>query len=171
MTVREVSRILPTALRYPPVRHGDLLASHACPGDLVLVIDGVFHSAAPVRHKEILWLLARGVAVAGAASMGALRAAELYPYGMRGVGRIFAMYQEGTIDSGSPGTAHGVPREPPPRGSRSRPSFSTSSSTTPTSLPGGGTSSSPGSRGCPNRPSRPDLPSRPSPPSRPHGGP
>ncbi|WP_326691520.1 TfuA-like protein [Streptomyces sp. NBC_01795] len=98
VTVREVSRILPTALRYPPVRHGDLLALHACPGDLVLIIDGVFHSAAPVRHKEILWLLARGVAVAGAASMGALRAAELYPYGMRGVGRIFAMYQEGTID-------------------------------------------------------------------------
>ncbi|MFF6980237.1 TfuA-like protein [Streptomyces sp. NPDC008343] len=94
----EVQEILPTARRYPPVRHGDLLVLDAQAGDLVLIIDGVFHSVAPVRHKEILWLLSRGVAVAGAASVDALRAAELHPYGMRGVGRIFTMYREGTID-------------------------------------------------------------------------
>jgi hypothetical protein len=36
--------------------------------------------------------------VLGAASMGALRAAELHPYGMIGVGTIFEWYRDGTID-------------------------------------------------------------------------
>ena len=44
-----------------------------------LIIDGSFQSQPAVRHKEILWALSRGIPVIGAASMGALRAAELYP--------------------------------------------------------------------------------------------
>jgi hypothetical protein len=65
---------------------------------VVLIIDGFFHVVPPVRHKEILYLLAEGVVMGGAASMGALRAAELYPYGMHGVGQIFEMYKTGVID-------------------------------------------------------------------------
>jgi hypothetical protein len=61
-------------------------------GDIVIIIDGLFYHTAPVRHKEILILLAQGVTVIGAASMGALRAAELHPYGMTGVGSIFDAY-------------------------------------------------------------------------------
>jgi hypothetical protein len=98
VTSDEVARILPDARSHPPVRHGDLLALDCRVGDVVLIIDGVFHATAPVRHKEILRLLAEGVSVVGAASMGALRAAELYPYGMQGVGRIFEMYRDGVID-------------------------------------------------------------------------
>ena len=48
-----------------------------------------------VWHKEILWAIGQGVHVFGAASMGALRAAELAPFGMRGVGRIFEAYRDG----------------------------------------------------------------------------
>lgn len=69
------------------------------PGDTLLIIDGLWHQSAPVRHKEILALLAEGVAVVGAASMGALRAAELAPYGMVGIGRIFEDFRSGALDA------------------------------------------------------------------------
>jgi hypothetical protein len=50
-----------------------------------------------VRHKEILALLDAGVAVLGAASMGALRAAELDTFGMGGVGRVYRDYRQGRL--------------------------------------------------------------------------
>jgi len=50
-----------------------------------------------VWHKEILLAMAEGVHVFGAASMGALRAAELHPFGMVGVGRVFEWYRDGVL--------------------------------------------------------------------------
>ncbi|MFC9602434.1 TfuA-like protein [Streptomyces niveus] len=94
-----VREVVPGAVTHPPVRHGDLMRLGAGPGDTVLIIDGLWHQSAPVRHKEILALLADGVAVVGAASMGALRAAELAPYGMVGVGRIFEDFRSGALDA------------------------------------------------------------------------
>ena len=94
----QVEALLPGASILPPVRHGDLLRLDARAGDRVLIIDGLFLQAAPVRHKEILALLADGVTVVGSSSMGALRAAELYRYGMRGVGEVFELYRTGVID-------------------------------------------------------------------------
>jgi hypothetical protein len=44
-------------------------------------------------------LLAKGVAVYGASSMGALRAAELAPYGMVGIGRIYWAFRSGLLDA------------------------------------------------------------------------
>lgn len=99
ITALEVTRILPRACLHPPVRHGDVLRLNARQGDVVVVIDGLFHGTAPVRHKEILHLLASGVTVVGASSMGALRAAELHPFGMVGVGEIFRAYRDGVIDA------------------------------------------------------------------------
>ena len=46
----------------------------------------------------IAWALEQGRTVAGAASMGALRAAELAQFGMIGVGRIFEAYATGRFD-------------------------------------------------------------------------
>ncbi|WP_326698473.1 TfuA-like protein [Streptomyces sp. NBC_01754] len=94
-----VREVVPGAVTHPPVRHGDLMRLGAGSGDTVLIIDGFWHQSAPVRHKEILALLADGVAVVGAASMGALRAAELAPYGMVGVGRIFEDFRSGALDA------------------------------------------------------------------------
>ncbi|MEV7114261.1 TfuA-like protein [Streptomyces anulatus] len=94
-----VREALPDAVPHPPVRHGDLMRLGAGPGDTVLIIDGLWHQSAPVRHKEILALLADGVVVVGAASMGALRAAELAPYGMVGIGRIFEDFRTGVLDA------------------------------------------------------------------------
>jgi hypothetical protein len=94
-----VRGILPNARLHPPVRHGDLLRLAAVPGDVVVIIDGLFHHVASVRHKEILELMGNGVAVVGASSMGALRAAELYPYGMVGIGEIYQAYRDGLIEA------------------------------------------------------------------------
>ena len=83
----------------PPAAVGDVLRATRGGARLVLLIDGVFERQLPVWHKEILWALTRGVHVWGAASMGALRAAELHTFGMRGVGRIFEGYRDGTIEA------------------------------------------------------------------------
>jgi hypothetical protein len=99
ITSSEVIRIIPLAVTHPPVKHGDLLQLTVSAGDIVIIIDGLFYHTAPVRHKEILILLAQGVTVIGAASMGALRAAELYPYGMIGVGSVFDAYRAGAIEA------------------------------------------------------------------------
>lgn len=99
LTDDEVRTIRPDAVVHPPVEHGDLLALPASSGDVVVIIDGYYHQRAPVRHKEVLYLIDRGVTVIGCASMGALRAAELWPCGMIGYGRIFSMYVDGTIDA------------------------------------------------------------------------
>jgi hypothetical protein len=91
--------VLPGAVLYPPAAHGDLLRPGFTPSDVVVLVDGYYHHSAPVRHKEILALLSEGVPVIGCASMGALRAAELHPYGMAGSGVVFELYRDGLLDS------------------------------------------------------------------------
>jgi hypothetical protein len=59
----------------------------------IALIDGVFAQSPAVRHKEILWAMARGVRVYGASSMGAVRAAELSEFGMQGYGTVFRWYR------------------------------------------------------------------------------
>ncbi|MFG3179802.1 TfuA-like protein [[Kitasatospora] papulosa] len=82
---------------WPPARHGDLFATTICEGDTAVLIDGVYHQAPALRHKEILAAMGRGVHVIGAASIGALRAVELASYGMLGVGTVYASYHQGDI--------------------------------------------------------------------------
>ncbi|MDG4816740.1 TfuA-like protein [Micromonospora sp. WMMD956] len=93
----DIRRIVPDAVPHPPVRHGDLLRLRPGPADTVLILDGLFFQAPAVRHKEILHLVREGVRVVGASSMGALRAAELHPYGVVGVGQVFQWYADGTV--------------------------------------------------------------------------
>jgi hypothetical protein len=81
----------------PPVEAGDLPRLPVGPGDVVAIADGYFHQTRSVRHKEILDLLDAGATVLGAASMGALRAAELDTLGMRGIGRVYRAYRRGEL--------------------------------------------------------------------------
>jgi hypothetical protein len=82
----------------PPAIAGDAIeASQARPSAVVL-IDGLFDAYPAIRHKELLALVRQGVPVIGAASMGALRAAELHRFGMVGVGRVFDAYASGRIE-------------------------------------------------------------------------
>lgn len=85
----------------PPIKRGDLstLLESQNDIDIIGIIDGLFHQSPAVAHKEILKALDNDITVVGGASMGALRACELYPYGMIGIGRIFEDYKNGTIES------------------------------------------------------------------------
>ena len=80
-----------------PCEAGDLLRLDAESGDSVCVIDGWFDHRPALRHKEIWELLARGIAIFGASSIGALRAAEMAPFGMVGIGEIFRGYASGRL--------------------------------------------------------------------------
>jgi hypothetical protein len=82
----------------PPVEQGDLLRLLSDPPDVIGIVDGYFFERPAVLHKEILLALEAGARVLGAASLGALRAAELDRYGMEGVGRVYRMYARGEID-------------------------------------------------------------------------
>jgi hypothetical protein len=82
-----------------PVRQGDIYRAVTRHRPRAIgIVDGIFQHVPSVWHKEILWAMAQGVHVFGAASMGALRAAELQPFGMRGVGRIFEAYRTGVLE-------------------------------------------------------------------------
>jgi hypothetical protein len=85
----------------PPVARGDVAAllAEPRPPSVVGIVDGRFMHTFAVSPKEILAALDRGVVVYGASSMGALRAVELGPYGMVGVGRIWAAYASGETDA------------------------------------------------------------------------
>ena len=87
-------RTLPHAFYRPPIKRGDL---ESIPSDtLVGIIDGVFGQMLAVSPDEICRALDRRITVYGAASMGAVRAAEVR--GVIGVGRIFEMFNTGTIE-------------------------------------------------------------------------
>jgi hypothetical protein len=78
----------------PPAEQGDIIhALRAFPVKAAVLIDGVIATAPAVRHKEILWSMHKGVRIYGAASMGALRAAELHDFGMEGHGFIYRWYR------------------------------------------------------------------------------
>ena len=83
--------------RRPPAAQGDVYRATLEKPRAIGIVDGYFHGVPAVWHKEILWAMTRGIHVFGAASMGALRAAELHPFGMRGVGRIFEAYRDGAL--------------------------------------------------------------------------
>lgn len=82
----------------PPAEAGDLLRLRADPPAALCLIDGYFDHRPAVRHKEILLLMAEGVRIFGAASIGALRAAEMHPFGMTGVGAIYRAYARDSIE-------------------------------------------------------------------------
>jgi hypothetical protein len=108
----EEARPLLDAVYLPPVSQGDVYrAAREGPWGIAIV-DGYFGRVPAVWHKEILWALAQGIHVFGAASMGALRAAELAPFGMVGVGEVFAAFASGELtDDDEVAIAHAAPEE------------------------------------------------------------
>lgn len=81
-----------------PATQGDIARAVLAGASAIGLVDGRFEDMAAVWHKEILFALSRGVTVLGAASMGALRAAECADFGMIGIGRIFERYRSGELD-------------------------------------------------------------------------
>jgi hypothetical protein len=93
----------------PPVSQGDVYRVSLQRPWGIGIIDGYFERVPAVWHKEILWAMSQGIHVFGSASMGALRAVELAPFGMVGVGEIFAAYRDGIFEADDEvAVAHGL---------------------------------------------------------------
>ena len=92
MVARQLQAVL-----LPPATCGDVLAAKRLQPKIIALIDGVFLHKAAVWHKEILLAMESGIRVYGSSSIGALRAAELHPFGMVGVGSIFHRYSTGEL--------------------------------------------------------------------------
>ncbi len=97
LRVEQARRYL-DATYLPPVQQGDVLRLLAEQPDVIGIVDGYFDTVPSVWHKELLVALSSGVHVFGAASMGALRAAELHRFGMVGIGEIFEWYRSGRLE-------------------------------------------------------------------------
>ncbi|MEM7541897.1 MAG: TfuA-like protein [Pseudomonadota bacterium] len=94
VSAKQAMAILP-AICHPPIAQGDVIRMCQWHNvERLVIIDGYFLEKPSVTHKEILWALSHGIEVHGASSMGALRAAELASFGMRGRGKIFEYYRD-----------------------------------------------------------------------------
>lgn len=111
ISAEEAARTL-DATYLPPAAQGDVYRASLEEPRVIAIIDGYFERVPSVAHKEVLWAMSRGIHVFGAASMGALRAAELLPFGMVGVGEIFDAYCRGDLtDDDEVAVAHGPAEE------------------------------------------------------------
>jgi hypothetical protein len=97
LKIDEARKIL-EADYYPPVSKGDIYRILASGVETIILIDGVFHRERPVWQREICDAINAGIKVYGASGVGALRAAELQAFGMKGCGQIFEWYRDGIID-------------------------------------------------------------------------
>lgn len=97
LSAREARGVLPDATFLPPARQGDVYrAVRDRRPRAIALIDGLFATAPAVWHREILWAMGEArVRIFGAASMGALRAAELDSFGMVGIGKVYESYRVG----------------------------------------------------------------------------
>ena len=104
----DIARSQLDATFLPPVSQGDVYRATQQRPQVIGIIDGYFEQVPAVWHKEILYAMQEGIHVLGSASMGALRAAELAPFGMRGVGAIYEAFASGALeDDDEVAVAHG----------------------------------------------------------------
>ncbi|RAS04370.1 TfuA-like protein [Ensifer adhaerens] len=85
----------------PPAKQGDFYKAVREGATVIGLVDGVYEHVPAIWHKEILFGLSEGVRVFGAASMGALRAAECAAFGMVGIGEIYEGYASGSLENDS----------------------------------------------------------------------
>ena len=81
-----------------PATAGDVYLAARAGARVIGLVDGLFEDRPAPWHMEILWALGQGVRVFGAASLGALRAADCAAFGMEGIGEIHALYASGALE-------------------------------------------------------------------------
>jgi hypothetical protein len=86
------------AVYLPPAAAGDVYRLWRRHPRAIGIVDGYFDHVPAVWHKEIMWVMEHGVHVFGAAGLGALRAAELDGFGMRGTGWVYQAFRDGILD-------------------------------------------------------------------------
>jgi hypothetical protein len=94
---RSAAPAVPGIAWCPPARQGDVYKAALARPPIIAVVDGYFEIVPTVWHKEILWAMREGIHVYGAASIGALRAAELADFGMHGIGEVYAQFRAGAL--------------------------------------------------------------------------
>ncbi len=94
-----------------PAAKGDIRRAVEEGADVIGLVDGYFETTAAVWHKEILHGLSLGVRIFGAASIGALRAAECATFGMTGIGAIYEAYAAGDVEDDAEVALLHAPRE------------------------------------------------------------
>jgi hypothetical protein len=99
LSADRVRSIVPDAIVRPPIQRGDLYRDRGLRGTFFVILDGVFQQALALSPREVAEVLEDGALVTGAASLGALRAAECWPLGMRGAGAIYRMFRRGWLGS------------------------------------------------------------------------
>ena len=91
-----------------PAAQGDIARAVVEGATAIGLVDGRYEDVAAPWHKEILYAIEQGVQVFGAASMGALRAAECGEFGMIGIGAVFERYRCGELtDDAAVAQVHG----------------------------------------------------------------
>ena len=91
-----------------PAAQGDVALAVLEGATVIGLVDGRYEDVAAPWHKEILFALSKGVAVYGAGSLGALRAAECAAWGMIGLGEIWSRYMTGEFyDDADVAQSHG----------------------------------------------------------------
>ena len=101
LRLEKARKIFPDAEYRPPAKKGDFLRLATNPEvRIVGFIDGVFLQDYPPTPIEVYQLaIKEGMILAGAASLGALRAVELEKFGMVGIGKIFQLYKIGKLNA------------------------------------------------------------------------
>ncbi|MBI4591780.1 MAG: hypothetical protein HY725_23395 [Candidatus Rokubacteria bacterium] len=95
----EARRLCPGLDLRPPARRGDLYREREEGAWGFLLIDGVFMQEDAVSPREVVDVLEDGALIVGASSMGALRAADCWPAGAKGIGLIYRLYRMGVLES------------------------------------------------------------------------
>ena len=72
----------------------------------IILADGLYKSIPAPWHKEILMALEMNIEVYGVASLGALRAAELDVYGMKGSGKVYEYIRSNIVDDAEVAVVH-----------------------------------------------------------------
>lgn len=96
---RDAEAICPGLDFRPPIARGELYRERERGAWGFLIIDGVFMQHQAVSPREVVEVLQDGALVVGASSMGALRAADCWPAGARGVGLIYRLFRLGVLES------------------------------------------------------------------------
>ena len=99
---REVAIKILDADYRDPAKKGDFLRLSQATDEKKSIgfIDGVFLHDYPPSPIEVYHLATRkNIELIGASSLGALRAVELEKFGMKGIGKIFQLYKNGTINA------------------------------------------------------------------------
>lgn len=97
LSAAEAAAALPGATILPPAARGDLYRARFFNASFIVFLDGVFHERLAPSPREVVDVARDGALLLGASSLGAIRAAECWPLGVRGAGTIYRLYRSGSL--------------------------------------------------------------------------